>query len=230
MNLSGKVFILTGAFGALGQAVATSMIAHGARLALVGKRPDPRVEHPVGALVYAGVDLSQKDATGEVVEQVFERTGRIDGLVNLAGGFHREKFENGALESWESMLRVNLLTAVVSCAAVLPYLLRSESGTIINIGSLSAIKATSGMGAYAASKAGVVKLTEALADELKERGITVNAILPNVIDTPRNRADMPSADFARWVSPKAVAEIIVFLASDLARAISGATLPVAGRS
>jgi NAD(P)-dependent dehydrogenase (short-subunit alcohol dehydrogenase family) len=228
MNLSGKLFIVTGAFGALGQAVTTSMIAHGAKLALVSRRPDPGVEHPAGALVYAGVELSQKDATGEVVERVFKKTGRIDGLVNLAGGFHWEKFEGGTLESWESMFRVNLLTAAVSCAAVLPYLLRSESGTIINVGSLSAIKANSGMGAYAASKAGVVKLTEALADELKDRGITVNAILPSVIDTPRNRADMPGADYARWVSPKAVAEIIVFLASDLARAISGATLPVAG--
>ena len=126
------------------------------------------------------------------------------------------------------MFRANLLTAVVSCGAVLPYLLRSESGTIINVGSMGAIKATCGMGAYAASKAGVVKLTEALADELKNRGITVNAILPSVLDTPRNRADMPGADFTRWVSPKAVAEVIVFLVSDLARAISGATLSVAG--
>jgi NAD(P)-dependent dehydrogenase (short-subunit alcohol dehydrogenase family) len=230
MNLSGKVFIVTGALGALGQAVTTCMIAHGAKLALVGKRPDPWVEHPVGALVYAGVDHCQKDATGKVVERVFKENGRIDGLINLAGGFHCEKLEGGALENWESMFRANLLTAVVACAAVLPYLLRSESGTIVNIGSLSANKAVCGMGAYAASKAGVVKLTEALAEELKDRGITVNAILPGVIDTPRNRADMPSADFTRWVSPKAVAEIIAFLVSDLARAISGATLPVAGRS
>jgi NAD(P)-dependent dehydrogenase (short-subunit alcohol dehydrogenase family) len=98
MNLSGKLFIVTGAFGALGQAVTISMIAHGAKLALVGRRPDPTVEHPAGALVYTGVDLSQKDATGEVVERVFKKTGRIDGLINLAGGFHWEKFEGGAGE------------------------------------------------------------------------------------------------------------------------------------
>src|ERR1700693_1307092 len=230
MNLSGKVFIVTGAIGALGQAVTACMLAHGARLALVGRRPGPGVEHMAGVLVYAGVDLCQKDAIGEVVERVFRETGRIDGLVNLAGGFHWEKLEGGALERWDSMFRVNLLTAVASCEAVLPYLLRSESGAIVNIGSMSAIKATCGVGAYAASKAGVVKLTEALADELKDRGITVNAILPSVIDTPRNRADMPSADFTRWVSPQAVAELVVFLVSDLARAISGATVPVAGRA
>jgi NAD(P)-dependent dehydrogenase (short-subunit alcohol dehydrogenase family) len=230
MSLSGKVFIVTGAFGALGQAVTACMIAHGAKLALVGKRPSPRVEHQTGVLLYSGVDLSQKDAVGAVVERIFKETGRIDGLVNLAGGFQWDKLEGSTLESWDSMFRVNLLTAVVSCEAVLPYLLRGESGTIVNIGSTGAIKAACGMGAYAASKAGVVKLTEALADELKDRGITVNAVLPSVLDTPGNRADMPSADFTRWVSPKAVAEVIAFLASDLARAISGATLPVAGRA
>jgi NAD(P)-dependent dehydrogenase (short-subunit alcohol dehydrogenase family) len=230
MNLSGKVFIVTGAFGALGQAVTASMIAHGAKLALVGKRPGPGVEHRAGTLLNTGVDLSQKDAVGIAVERIFKETGRIDGLVNLAGGFYWDKLEGSTLESWGSMFRVNLLTAVVSCEAVLPYLLRSKGGSIVNIGSMGAIKATCGTGAYAASKAGVVKLTEALADELKDRGITVNAILPSILDTPRNRADMPSADFTRWVSPKAVAEVIVFLVSDLARAISGATLPVAGRA
>ena len=230
MNLSGKFFIVTGAFGFLGQAVTACMIAHGARLALVGKRPGPRVNHPADALLYTGIDLSQADAAAEVFERISKETGRIDGLVNLAGGFHWDKLQGGTLESWESMFRINLLTAVVSCEAVLPYLLRSEAGAIVNIGSLGAVKATCGMGAYAASKAGVVKLTEALADEMKDRGITVNAILPSVIDTPRNRADMPGADFTRWVSPKAVAEVIVFLVSDLARAISGATLPVAGRA
>ena len=230
MNLSGKVFMVTGAFGALGQAVTACMIGHGAKLALVGKRAGSSVEHPTGVLLYSGIDVSQKDSASEVVEQIFSETGRIDGLVNLAGGFHWDKLQGSTLESWDTMYRINLLTAVVSCEAVLPYLLRNESGSIVNIGSLGAIKAGCGMGAYAASKAGVVKLTEALADELKDRGITVNAVLPGVIDTPRNRADMPGADFTRWVSPKAVAEVIVFLVSDLARAISGATLPVAGRA
>jgi NAD(P)-dependent dehydrogenase (short-subunit alcohol dehydrogenase family) len=222
--------MVTGAFGALGQAVTACMIGHGAKLALVGKRAGSSVEHPTGVLLYSGIDVSQKDSASEVVEQIFSETGRIDGLVNLAGGFHWDKLQGSTLESWDTMYRINLLTAVVSCEAVLPYLLRNESGSIVNIGSLGAIKAGCGMGAYAASKAGVVKLTEALADELKDRGITVNAILPGVIDTPRNRADMPGADFTRWVSPKAVAEVILFLVSDLARAISGATLPVAGRA
>jgi NAD(P)-dependent dehydrogenase (short-subunit alcohol dehydrogenase family) len=230
VNLSGKVFIVTGAFGALGRAVTACMIGHGARLALVGKRPGSGVQYPAGALLYTGIDVSQTDAASAVAKRIFDETGRIDGLVNLAGGFHSAKLQGGTLESWDSMFRINLLTAVASCEAVVPYMLRNESGTIVNIGSLGAVKAACGMGAYAASKAGVVKLTEALADELKDRGITVNAILPGVIDTPRNRADMPAADFTRWVSANEIAEVIVFLVSDLARGISGATLPVNGRA
>ena len=230
MNLSGKVFISTGAFGALGQAVTDCLMSYGARLALVGRRPAVGVKYPAAALVYSGVDISRQDAAAEVVAQVFKETGRIDGLLNLAGGFHWGKLEGSTLEGWDSMFRVNLLTAVASCQAVLPYLLRAKSGSIVNVGAMGAIKAASGMGAYAASKAGVLKLTEALADEVKDHGITVNAVLPSTLDTPRNRVDMPDADFTRWVSPGALAEVIAFLVSDAARAISGVALPVAGRA
>jgi NAD(P)-dependent dehydrogenase (short-subunit alcohol dehydrogenase family) len=230
MNLSGRVFVVMGALGALGQAVTACLIAHGAKLALLGNRTRPGIEQRAGALLYTGVDLSQMDTASGIFERVFKEMGRIDGLVNLAGGFQWAKLEGSSLENWESMFRVNLLTAVVSCEAVLPYLLRSKRGAIVNIGATGAIKASCGMGAYAASKAGVVKLTEALADEVRDRGITVNAVLPSILDTPGNRANMPDADFTRWVSPKAVAEAIAFLVSDLAREISGATLPVAGRA
>jgi NAD(P)-dependent dehydrogenase (short-subunit alcohol dehydrogenase family) len=230
MNLSGKVFVVTGALGVLGQAVTDCLIARGAKLALLGNRIRPEVKHPADALMYTGVDLSQKDAASGICDRVFKEMGRIDGLVNLAGGFQWDRLEGNSLESWETMFRVNLLTAVVSCGAVLPYLLRSKRGAIVNIGATGAIKATCGMGAYAASKAGVVKLTEALADEVKDRGIRVNAVLPSILDTPGNRASMPNADFTRWVSPMAIAEAIAFLLSDQARDISGVSLPVAGRT
>jgi NAD(P)-dependent dehydrogenase (short-subunit alcohol dehydrogenase family) len=230
MNLSGKVFVVTGALGVLGQAVTDCLIARGAKLALLGNRARFGVSRPADALMYTGVDLSQKDAASGVCDRVFEQMGRIDGLVNLAGGFEWGRLEGNSLESWESMFRVNLLTAVSACGAVLPYLLRSKRGAIVNIGATGAIKATCGMGAYAASKAGVVKLTEALADEVKDRGIRVNAVLPSILDTPGNRASMPNADFSRWVSPMAVAEAIAFLVSDQARDISGVSLPVAGRT
>jgi NAD(P)-dependent dehydrogenase (short-subunit alcohol dehydrogenase family) len=230
MNLSGKVFVVTGALGVLGQAVTDCLIARGAKLALLGNRARFGVSRPADALMYTGVDLSRKDAASGVCDRVFEQMGRIDGLVNLAGGFEWGRLEGNSLESWESMFRVNLLTAVSACGAVLPYLLRSKRGAIVNIGATGAIKATCGMGAYAASKAGVVKLTEALADEVKDRGIRVNAVLPSILDTPGNRASMPNADFSRWVSPMAVAEAIAFLVSDQARDISGVSLPVAGRT
>jgi NAD(P)-dependent dehydrogenase (short-subunit alcohol dehydrogenase family) len=230
MNLSGKVFVVTGALGVLGQAVTDCLIARGAKLALLGNRARFGVSRPADALMYTGVDLSRKDAASGVCDRVFEQMGRIDGLVNLAGGFEWGRLEGNSLESWESMFRVNLLTAVSASGAVLPYLLRSKRGAIVNIGATGAIKATCGMGAYAASKAGVVKLTEALADEVKDRGIRVNAVLPSILDTPGNRASMPNADFSRWVSPMAVAEAIAFLVSDQARDISGVSLPVAGRT
>jgi NAD(P)-dependent dehydrogenase (short-subunit alcohol dehydrogenase family) len=127
------------------------------------------------------------------------------------------------------MFAMNLRTAVASCKAALPALLESGRGRIVNIGAGAAAKGRAGMGAYTASKAGVQRLTESLADELKDRGVTVNAILPGTIDTPRNRADMPDADFSRWVAPAAIAEVILFLASDAAAAVTGAAIPVTGR-
>jgi NAD(P)-dependent dehydrogenase (short-subunit alcohol dehydrogenase family) len=229
MNLSGKVLVVTGALGTLGQAVTACLTAHGARLALLAHRDAPEIMHSDAALMYTGIDLSQKDATRGICERVFKDMGRIDGLVNLAGGFHWDKLEGSSLESWESMFRMNLMTAVVACEAAVPYLLQAKRGAIVNIGAMGAIKATCGMGAYAASKAGISKLTEALADEVKDRGITVNAVLPSILDTPGNRASMPDADFSRWVSPMAVAEAIAFLVSDQARDITGVSLPVAGR-
>ena len=124
---------------------------------------------------------------------------------------------------------MSLLTAVAACQAALPHVLKGSSGRIVNIGAAGAMKAAAGMGAYAASKSGVARLTEALAEELKQRGTTVNALLPSTIDTPPNRTDMPDADFTRWVTPRDVANVIVFLLSAEACAVTGALLPVMGR-
>jgi NAD(P)-dependent dehydrogenase (short-subunit alcohol dehydrogenase family) len=228
MNLSGKVLVITGSNGALGQAIAATLSGYGARLALLDHAQTPAAQ-PAGALHYGGIDLTQADAARSVMERVVKEAGRLDGLINLAGGFHWEKLAGGTLDSWDSMYRINLRTAVVSCQAALPYLLQGGRGRIVNVGAMGAAKASTGMGAYAASKAGVAKLTEALADELKDRGITVNAILPSILDTPKNRVDMPQADFTRWVAPAEAAEVIAFLVSDEARAVTGALIPVVGR-
>ena len=229
MNLSGKVLAVTGSDGILGQAVAATLSKYGARLALIDYAQSPPAAQPAGTLHFGGVDLTVEDAARSVMAQIAKEAGRLDGLVNVAGGFHWEKLAGGTLDSWELMYRLNLRTAVVSCQAALPYLLQAGAGRIVNVGAMGAVKAATGMGAYAASKAGVAKLTEALADELKDRGITVNAILPSTLDTPRNRLDMPQADFSRWVTPVEAAEVIAFLVSDESRAVTGALIPVVGR-
>jgi NAD(P)-dependent dehydrogenase (short-subunit alcohol dehydrogenase family) len=229
IDLSGKVIAVTGAFGALGSAVATVLSDFGARVACLDHAPAPANTAP-NALVYGGVDLADEPSAASVMQKIVKAAGRLDALVNIAGGFHYEKLEGGTLQTWDSMYRMNLRTAVACCEAALPSLLKSGSGRIINIGAMGAVKAAAGMGAYAASKAGVAKLTESLADEFKDRGVTVNALLPSTLDTPRNRLDMPTADFSRWVAPAALGEIIAFLVSDSASAVTGALIPVAGRA
>ena len=233
MEIEKQVVVVTGAFGALGRAVAGAFARRGARLALLDVAPEPpaalREELGNGPLLFGGVDLSDMEATRRVMGVVAMHFGGIDTLVNVAGGFRWQTLEGGSIETWDDLYTMNLRTAVVCCKAVLPALLERGRGRIVNIGAGAAARAGAGMGAYTASKAGVQRLTESLNEELKDRGITVNAILPGTIDTPRNRADMPDADFTRWVAPAAIAEVIVFLASDAASAVSGAAIPVFGR-
>ena len=231
MKLSGRVIAVSGGFGVLGQAVAATLAGYGTTVASIdfAAAPAPSTGQAAGAHIYGGVDLADEESANSVMRRIVQDAGRLDGLINIAGGFHWEKLEGGALDTWDSLYRVNLRTAVVACKTALPHLLKSGKGRIVNIGAMGAAKAGPGMGPYAASKAGVAKLTEALAEELKDRGVTVNAILPSTIDTPRNRLDMPDADFSRWVPPSAIAEVIAFLLSDAAGAVTGALIPVAGR-
>jgi len=229
-----QVVVITGAFGALGQAVAAAFAARGARLALLDVAVQPpaplRERLDESHLLLGGVDLTDVEATRRAIAATAMRFGGIDVLVNVAGGFRWEKLEDGDPDTWDQMFAMNLRTAVVCCKAALPALLERGAGCIVNIGAgAAAARAAAGMGAYTASKAGVQRLTESLAEEVKDRGVRVNAVLPGTIDTPRNRADMPDADVARWVAPEAIADVIVFLASDAARAVTGASIPVFGR-
>jgi NAD(P)-dependent dehydrogenase (short-subunit alcohol dehydrogenase family) len=229
MNLSGKNIVVTGAFGALGAAVMAAARSAGAQLAGIDVSPVSKAPGGcAGCMLLGEVDLSSAMATERAVTAAAAQLGQLDGLVNIAGGFRWETLEAGALETWDHLFNLNVRTAVNATRAALP-LLKSPGASIVNIGAVGAVKAAAGMGAYAASKAGVAKLTEALAEELKDRGVTVNAVLPSILDTPANRADMPKADFARWVKPEQVADLIVFLLSDRARAITGALIPIAGR-
>jgi NAD(P)-dependent dehydrogenase (short-subunit alcohol dehydrogenase family) len=230
LDLSGRVVAVTGGFGTLGASVGRAALAVGAQVALLDQADASRVPPElVQALALGGIDLGSGEAAGQALGQVVERFGRLDGLVNVAGGFRWEKVEGGSLDTWDWLYRMNLRTAVAASQAALPHLLAHGDARIVNVGAGAAAKAGAGMGAYAASKAGVARLTEALAEEFKDRGVTVNAVLPSIIDTAPNRADMPSADFSRWVKPEQVAELIVFLLSARARAITGALIPISGR-
>lgn len=228
MSLSGKTIAVTGAFGSLGTAVVQALLAKGARVVAIDVAAAPRDPASLGAAhVHGGVDLGDGEAAKAAFDAIAKAHGGLHGLVNIAGGFAWEKVQGGALATWDKLYQMNLRTAVAASQAALPHL--PDGGRIVNIGANGAVKAGAGMGAYAASKAGVARLTEALAEELKDRGITVNALLPSIIDTPANRADMPDADFSRWVQPAQLAAAIAFLLSDEAAAITGALIPVTGR-
>lgn len=217
--------IITGGFGALGRIAAAAFATRGDRVARIDFAKAPADSTP-GILDLGGVDLTDATMAAEVVETVTQAFGGIDTLINIAGGFMWETIGEGSPASWERMFRMNVLTTATMANAALPALLASPGARIINIGAGAAIHAGAGMGAYAASKAGVHRLTESLAGELADRDVTVNALLPSIIDTPTNRADMPDADTSNWVQPQALADVILFLASPAARAISGALIPV----
>jgi 3-oxoacyl-[acyl-carrier protein] reductase len=225
--MDGKVIVITGASGALGKVVAEAALARGARIAGVdhaaSQLPATQTRIELG-----GVDLSDAVSAKKAIDAAVAHFGRLDALVNIAGGFAFETVADGDPQTWQRMYALNVLTALNASRSAIPHLVASGAGRIVNVGAMGALQAGSGMGAYAASKAGVHRLTEALAAEWKGR-ITVNAVLPSTIDTPANRASMPRADFAKWVAPQELAEVILFLVSDAASAVTGALLPVNGR-
>jgi NAD(P)-dependent dehydrogenase (short-subunit alcohol dehydrogenase family) len=231
--MRGKTIVVTGAFGALGRAVAATAAERGANVAALDAAPaaPAGLAEQLGpnALILGGADLSSAEGAMKAMDAVKAKFGRLDALLNIAGGFHWETIEGGMAESWDHMYALNLKTALYSCQSALPYLLESGAGRIVNVGAQSAVHAGSGFGPYAASKSAVHRLTESLADELKLKGVTVNAVLPSIIDTPANRRDMPKADFDRWVKPADLAAVMLFLASDEAKVVTGALVPVSGR-
>jgi NAD(P)-dependent dehydrogenase (short-subunit alcohol dehydrogenase family) len=225
--MNGKIVVVTGASGALGRVVAEVALARGARVAGVDYEASQMAATP-SRIELGGVDLSDAAQAKKAVDAVAAHFGKIDALVNIAGGFAFETVAEGDPKTWQRMYALNVLTALNASRSAIPHLTASSAGRIVNVGAMGALQAGAGMGAYAASKAGVHRLTEALAAEWKGK-ITVNAVLPSTIDTPANRASMPKADFAKWVTPQELADVILFLVSDAASAVTGALLPVSGR-
>jgi NAD(P)-dependent dehydrogenase (short-subunit alcohol dehydrogenase family) len=220
-----KRIVVTGGFGALGSAVAQSCASRGARVARMDLSPSP-IDRIEGVLDLASLNLADITACLSAVEVVKSTLGGIDALVNIAGAFSWESLDDGDLATWQNMFTTNVLTAVTMTKAALPTIKKSRAGRIINIGANSALTGTYGMGAYAASKSSVHRMTESLAEELADTTVTVNAVLPGIIDTPSNRASMPDANLRNWVAPSAIADVIAFLVSDAGKSISGALIPV----
>lgn len=220
-----RSIIVTGAGGVLGKAVCEAFRSNGDRVARVDYAPTLPDENP-GGIDLPGVDLAKPGAAESATRKILDAFQRIDVLVNVAGGFVWETLDDGGVDTWASMYAMNAATCVAMTKAALPALRATSNAAIINIGAGSAITAGAGMGAYAASKSAVHKLTESLAAELADTDCTVNAVLPSIIDTPANRASMPHADFSQWVRPSALAKVILFLASPSARAVNGALIPV----
>ena len=224
--MSERVVAITGGHGVLGKAVLDAALQAGLKVAVIDHAQGHAV--PEGVLEVGGVDLTDADQAQKAVDAVIARFGRLDALLNIAGGFVWQTLDDAA-PAWDRMYALNVTTALNASRAALPALKASPEGRIVNVGSAAALTAGAGMGAYGAAKAGVHALTQSLAEELKSTSVTVNAVLPSIIDTPANRKDMPDADPATWVAPGDLAQVILFLASPESRAMTGALTPVTGR-
>ncbi|MES2129149.1 MAG: SDR family NAD(P)-dependent oxidoreductase [Pseudomonadota bacterium] len=234
MNFENKTVMITGAAGQLAQAVARAFAARGASLVLVDRTRE-RLAGIYGeedaARQHLAANLLDAGQVANAAAAAIERFGRIDVLCNIAGGFRMGQPVHATSDAdWNAMFDLNARTVLHAVRAVVPHMQAAGGGKIVNVASNSAQKGAALVGAYCASKDAVIRLTEAMAAELRDGGINVNCVLPSIIDTPDNRAAMPGADPARWVAPEALADVILFLASPAARAVHGAALPVLGLS
>jgi NAD(P)-dependent dehydrogenase (short-subunit alcohol dehydrogenase family) len=224
--------IVTGAAGNVGRAVVARLAARHARIVGVDREAAAlaaALDGRENCAAVSGVDLADPHACASVVAQAIERFGRVDGLVHTVGGFVYAKAAESDAALFERMFRLNVITTLNMVQACLKPMRGAGRGSIVAIAAAAALRAPSGMSAYAASKSAVIRLVESFAEEFKATGIRLNAVLPTIVDTPENRADMPKADTATWIAPDELAAVIEFLISDGASAVTGAALPVAGR-
>ena len=235
-DLRGKVAVVTGATGNLGQALCRALLGRGGSLALIARdgKALKALQDELGAqdrTAAFAMDLGEANAVQSGMDRVLERFGGIHILVNAVGGFRMgPPLHETPVEDWEAMMDINARSVFNSCKAVIPHMLAAGGGQIVNISARAARQGKGRMGPYCAAKAAVIALTESLAEEHRDTGIRVNCILPGTIDTPQNRAAMPDADYRCWVAPEALADVVLFLISEGARAIQGASIPVYGRS
>jgi NAD(P)-dependent dehydrogenase (short-subunit alcohol dehydrogenase family) len=228
-----KVFVVTGAAGNVGATLTLLLIERGHRVVGVDRSAEAlraRLGTSGAALLLPVADLSDAAENEAMVARVLAELGRLDGAAATVGMFAMAPLVESASDLWEQMLRVNVLTTLNLFRAALPPMRKAGGGSLVAIAAGAALRAPSGMAAYAAAKSAVLRLVESTADETRRERIRVNAVMPGTIDTPQNRAAMPDADPAHWVTTREVAEVIAFLLSDAASGVTGAALAVAGRT
>lgn len=232
MKFNGKTALVTGAAGNLGRAVAKAFAAGGAKMALLDRDADALKKafgKDSNSQILLTADLGDRAALELACTHVSERFGGIDVLCNIAGGFHMgEAVHETPADAWRHMIDLNAGSLINAASAVVPRMKANGGGKIVNVAAFAALRGGAQIGAYAAAKSAVIRLTESMSAELKDNNINVNCVMPTIIDTPQNRSAMPDADHTRWVAPEALADVIAFLASDRARAIHGAAVPVTG--
>jgi NAD(P)-dependent dehydrogenase (short-subunit alcohol dehydrogenase family) len=239
MSLSEKVAVITGATGALGRVLTKTLLDQGARVVSTHRREEKLREltdfvgRAKDRLISIQADVTDEDNVQALFQQVLGKYGRIDILLNIVGVFKGgADTVNTTGSDWDYMMNVNLKSAFLCSKAALPYMVRQNYGKIVSVSARAAVEKRYRIksGAYAVSKAGIIVLTEAIAEEVKKYDINVNCIMPSTIDTPANRRNFPDADFSKWVKPEQIARVILFLASDDSKAISGAAIPVYGKA
>ncbi len=233
MDVSGRVLAITGAAGNLGVACVRAFHQAGAHILLADRSSErlrtvfPELAVSDRHVLVGEIDLSSAASAARLVDAAVARFGRLDGLVHTVGAYRGgAPVLEAPLEEWDLMLTANLTTTLHMCRAALKQMIRGGRGTIVNVASRHGLIGPAGEAAYAASKAGVIRLTEAISAENRRFGVNANCVLPGTLDTPRNREARPGADFSQWVDPASVADVIVFLSSSYARDLHGVALPV----
>jgi NAD(P)-dependent dehydrogenase (short-subunit alcohol dehydrogenase family) len=230
--MTGQVAIVTGGTGALGQSIVLRFLRDGASVAVPWFVPvewealQAAAGEARARLSGQKLDMADEAAVAAFVADLLGRSKKVDAMVNAVGGFASGDLASTSLADWRRLIDLNLTSTVVGCRAVLPAMRAARHGRIVNVASRAVMPPMGGFIAYTVSKSAVIALTQALAHEERPHGITVNAVLPSTMDTPGNRKAMPDADRSTWVSTDAVADVIAYLASDAASAVSGACVTV----
>ena len=236
-RFEGKSVLVAGGTGGLGRSVTLAFLAAGASVSVTYRNEAELSTLKSAAAIHGArldactTDVTDEAAVQQLIAKIVAKHGHLDALVNTVGAYA------GGVKLWElepkvfdQMMALNLRSGFVLSCAVVPAMLRSGKGAIVNVASKAAVDHAAGAAAYAASKAAAVALIDCLAADLKGTGIRANSVLPSIIDTEANRKAMPGADFTRWPKPEDIAQVILFLCSDEAKLIHGASIPVYGES